>query len=162
MKHCPSEDVLLDYIAGSLSTARIAEFERHAKECSRCEAMTLAQATVWRSLDEWKPEPVSAGFNRELWRRIDAEAVPPSWSSRFSEVFRLHFWKQAVPLAGVLALVVTGYLMDHRGQTPVTKPGVAVVVTATEGDSLERTLDDLQLLEAVDTTAAVKPAADVM
>lgn len=163
MTHCPIEDVLLDYIAGSLSTAQAAEFERHAKECSRCDAMSLAQAAVWRSLDEWKPEPVSAGFNRELWRRIDAESAAPSWSERFANAFRVNFWKQVVPLAAVMALVATGYVMDHRSQAPVAKPGTAVVMTAAEGDSLERTLDDMQLLEAVDASAtAAKPLADVM
>ena len=155
MTHCPTEDVLLDYVAGSLNAAQLAEFERHAKECSRCDALVASQAAVWRSLDEWKPEPVSAGFNRELWRRIDAEAAAPSWRAR------LHFWKQVAPLAAVLALVVTGFVMDRHSHPQVTAPA-AVAVSATEADQLERTLDDLQLLEAVDTATPAKPAADLM
>lgn len=162
MTHCPTDDVLLDYIAGSLSAAQAAEFARHAKDCSRCEAVCASQAAVWRSLDEWKPAPVSAGFNRELWRRIDEEASAPSWGDRLAEALRLNFWKQVVPLAAVLMVVMTGWVMDHRSQPPVPGKGTAVVVTAAEGDSLERALDDLQLLEAVDTTASVKPASNVM
>src|SRR6185312_10482304 len=104
MTHCPTEDILLDYVAGSLTAAQVAGFERHAKECSRCDALAASQAAVWRSLDEWKPDPVSAAFNRELWRRIDADAAAPSWSDR------LHFWKQLAPLVVVLALVVTGFV----------------------------------------------------
>jgi len=155
MTHCPTEDILLDYVAGSLNGTQLAEFERHAKECSRCDALVASQAAVWRSLDEWKPEPVSAGFNRELWRRIDAEAAAPSWRAR------LHFWKQVAPLAAVLALVVTGFVMDRHSHPQVKAPA-AVAVSATEADQLERTLDDLQLLEAVDTATPAKPAADLM
>jgi anti-sigma factor RsiW len=153
MTHCPTEDVLLDYVAGSLNAAQAAAFERHAKGCSRCDALVASQATAWRSLDEWKPAPVSAGFNRELWRRIDADAAAPSWMA-------LHFWKQVAPLAAVLALLVTGFVMDHHSRPPVTTP--AVTVSAGEADQLERALDDLQLLEAVDTASAAKPAADLM
>jgi len=155
MTHCPTEDVLLNYVAGSLNAAQMAEFERHAKECSRCDALAASQAAVWRSLDEWKPEPVSAGFNRELWRRIDADATAPSWTARLS------FWKQVAPLAALLALVVTGFVMDHHSHPAVTTPA-AVAVSITEADQLERTLDDLQLLEAVDTATPVKPAAELM
>jgi anti-sigma factor RsiW len=155
MTHCPTEDVLLDYVAGSLNAAQLAEFERHTKECSRCDALAASQATVWRSLDEWKPEPVSAGFNRELWRRIDEEAAASSWWAM------LHSWKRIAPLAAVLALVVTGYVMDHHSSRPVTAPA-AVAVSASEADQLERALDDLQLLEAVDTASSAKPAADLM
>jgi len=155
MTHCPTEDILLDYVAGSLNAAQLAGFERHAKECSRCDALVASQAAVWRSLDEWKPEPVSAGFNRELWRRIDADAAEPSWMARLS------FWKQVAPLAAVLALVVTGFVMDSHSRPPVTAPA-AVAVSASEADQLERTLDDLQLLEAVDTATPAKPAADLM
>jgi anti-sigma factor RsiW len=155
MTHCPTEDILLDYVAGSLAAAQVAEFERHAKDCSRCDALVASQAAVWRSLDEWKPEPVSAGFNRELWRRIDADASAPSWTAQ------LRFWKQLAPLVAVLALVVTGFVMDHQSRSPVTTPA-AVAVSASEADQLERTLDDLQLLEAVDTATPAKPAADLM
>jgi hypothetical protein len=155
MTHCPTEDVLLDYVAGALAGAQLAEFERHAKECSRCDALVTSQAAVWRSLDEWKPEPVSAEFNRDLWRRIDADAAAPSrWAL-------LHFWKQVLPLAVVMALVVTGFVMDRQSPQPATTPAAAAV-SAAEADQLERALDDLQLLEAVDTASPAKPAADVM
>jgi anti-sigma factor RsiW len=148
MTHCPAEDVLLDYIAGLLSAARAAEFERHARECAHCEALVTSQAAVWRSLDEWKPAPVSAGFNRELWRRIDAEEAAPGW----------RFWRQLAPLAVGTALMVTAFWMDHRSYAPAPEPA-AVAITASEADQLERALDDLQLLETVDTTA---PAQSVM
>jgi anti-sigma factor RsiW len=156
MTHCPTEDILLDYVAGSLNATQLAEFERHAKECARCDALVASQAAVWRSLDEWKPGPVSAGFNRELWRKVDADAAAPSWTAR------LHFWKELAPLAAVLALVATGFVMDHHSRPPVATTPAAVAVSATEADQLERTLDDLQLLEAVDTATPARPAADLM
>ncbi|HEU5021395.1 MAG TPA: hypothetical protein VFT60_05875 [Bryobacteraceae bacterium] len=155
MTHCPTEDVLLEYVAGALAGAQLAELELHTKECSRCDALVASQAAVWRSLNEWKPEPVSAGFNRELWRRIDADAAAPSWWAG------LRFWKQVAPLAVVLALVVTGFVMDRQSHPPAAT-SAAAAVSASEADQLERALDDLQLLEAVDSVAPAKPAADVM
>ena len=157
MTHCPTEDVLLDYISGSLEPAKAAMFERHADQCAHCAALRTAQAAVWRSMDEWKPAPVSEGFNRELWRRIDAEPEASAWMFRFS------FWKQLAPLAVAMALVVTAFVFDHSTRQPL-KPASAsaVIVTVSEADQIERALDDIQLLEAADTSVAVKPGAGVM
>lgn len=160
--NCPTEDVLLDYISGSLSAAQAAAFERHTDECSRCGALASSQAAVWRSLDVWKPAPVSADFNRELWRRIDAEAQAPSWGRRLAETLHLNLWKQITPLAAAMALIVTAYVMDHHAHQPVPAPA-AVAVTASEADQLERALDDIQLLDAVNEASATqKPASSLM
>jgi hypothetical protein len=160
MKNCPSEDVLLDYISGHLDPAQSRLFEKHSGQCASCAALGISQAAVWQCLDEWKPTPVSEGFNRELWRRIDADARHKSWSLPFS------FWKQLAPLAVAMALIVTGYVFDHQGKRSVTihpDNAPSIVVTASEADQLDRALDDLQLLQEVDTaTATAKPASSVM
>ncbi len=163
MTHCPSEDVLLDYTAGVLDAAKTALFERHADQCARCGALRASHAAVWRTLDDWRPMPVSAGFNRELWRRIDADARARSWSRQLAELMHVRLWKQAAPLAVAVALVVTGFLMDHSGRaTAVNGHAPAVVVTVKEADQLERALDDIQLLDAVNTVSAVKPESGLM
>src|SRR5580698_10572085 len=87
MTNCPTEDVLLDYVSGHLDPAKVAMFDHHADGCSQCAALRTAQAAIWRSMDEWKPEPVSEGFNRELWRRIDAEEQNASWTTNWSRRF---------------------------------------------------------------------------
>lgn len=162
MTHCPTEDVLLDYTAGCLDPVQTALFERHADQCAHCAALRTAQAEVWLRLDEWKPEPVSAGFNRELWRRIDADSQLSSWTSRLAEVMQFKFWKQVAPLAVAVALVVTGYVYDHSGHyvsgqglaTPQTNTSAPMVVTVSDADQLEQALDEIQLLHQVDAEAA--------
>ena len=157
MTHCPTDDVLLDYTAGHLDAVKAALFDRHADGCARCASLRTAQAAVWQRMDEWKPAPVSAGFNRELWRRIDAEAQASSWTHRLAGVMQFSLWKRAAPLAVALALVVTAFVFDHatpQPGKPVATTGTAIVVTVSEADQLERALDDMQLLDAADSDAS--------
>lgn len=156
MTNCPKEDILLDYIAGRQNAVDAAIFDRHADQCAHCAALRTAQLAVWRSLDEWKPTPVSAGFNRELWRRIDAEAKSPSLMHQLTAGFNL--WKRAAPLAVAVALVVSAFVLDHSRQKPVKMQEGAVLVTAGEADQLEQTLDDMQLLHQVNVEAAAAKA----
>lgn len=164
-RQCPEDDVLLDYTAGRLDPAKALLFERHADGCARCASLRVTQAEVWASLDAWKPEPVSAGFNRELWRRIDAMKTP-SWSDRLAAAVHFNVWKRVAPLAVALALVVTAFVFDHSTNqpvAPVSPTNAAMVVTATQADQLEQTLDDMQLLHAVDAeVAAAQPAHSAM
>jgi anti-sigma factor RsiW len=162
--NCPTEELLLDYTAGRLDRAQAASFERHADSCVHCGELRAAQAAVWRSLDEWKPAPVSEGFNRELWRRIDAEAAKQSdWSRGLAAALLFGFWKRVAPLAVAVALVVTGYMLDQSGK-PSVQPGHSgkspIVMTAGDADQLDMALDDLQLLREVDVAA--KPASGLM
>jgi len=173
MTHCPTEDLLLDYTAGCLDPVQAALFERHADQCAHCAALRTAQAAVWRSLDEWNPAPVSAGFNRELWRRIDADARKPSWSGEwmgewkrgFAAATQFSLWKRVAPLAVAVALVVTGFVLDHSGNQPAkpANPATSIVLTIGDAAQLERALDDIQLLHEVDAeAAAAKPDSKLM
>lgn len=166
---CPTEDVLLDYTAGRLDQSQAAMFERHADQCAHCAALRAAQAAIWQRLDEWKPEPVSEGFNRELWRRIDADAEPGSWIDAWTKglaaAMNFSFWKRAAPLAVAIALVVTAFVFDHSAHQSM-KPASAtapIIVTASDADQLDRALDDIQLLGEVDATSApAKPDSKLM
>jgi anti-sigma factor RsiW len=162
--NCPTEDVLLDYTAGHLDRAQTAVFERHSDNCERCGRLRAAQSAVWRTLDEWKPAPVSESFNRELWRRIDADAAGLSgWSRDLAAALQFGFWRRVAPLAVALALIVTGFVLDHSG-SPAVQSGHGgngpIVMTTGEADQLDMALDDLQLLHEVDVAA--KPASGVM
>lgn len=158
--NCPTEDVLLDYTAGRLDPAKAAMFERHADQCAHCAALRAAQAAIWRCLDEWKPAPVSEGFNRELWRRIDADAEPASWIDEWEKglarAMDFSFWKRAAPLAVAIALVVTAFMFDHSGSRSMKQANTTapIIVTASDADQLERALDDIQLLGEVDAASA--------
>jgi anti-sigma factor RsiW len=165
--NCPNEDMLLDYAAGRLNRAQTLLFEAHAEHCARCAALRTSQAAVWQSLDEWKPTPVSEGFNRELWRRIDADAHQPSWTRELAAALQFNFWKRLAPLAVAVALIATGFVFDHAGKQPgplQPESAASIVITASEADQLDRALDDIQLLHEVDAAAAApsKPASSVM
>jgi len=165
MKNCPNEQVVLDYTAGCLDPIEALRFERHTGECAHCRALVTAQTAVWRSLDEWTPAPVSADFNRELWRRIDADATPSSWAGRLAAAMHWSLWKRAVPLALALALVVTGYVYDHAARHTGQPPAGAtasIVLTVDDANQLERALDDIQLLHAADAAAAPAKTNSVM
>lgn len=159
--NCPTEDMLLDYVAGRLNGAQTLLFEAHAEHCARCAALRMSQAAVWQSLDEWKPAPVSAGFNRELWRRIDEDSRESSWTRELAAALQFDFWKRLAPLAVAMALIVTAFVFDHSGKQAgivQTNSPTSIVVTASEADQLDRALDDIQLLHEVDASAVAAPA----
>ena len=165
--NCPNEDMLLDYIAGRLNRTQASLFEAHAEHCARCAALRTSQAAVWQSLDEWKPAPVSAGFNRELWRRIDEDARQSSWTRELAAALQFSFWKRLAPLAVAMALIVTAFVFDHSGKQAgavQTNSPASIIVTASEADQLDRALDDIQLLDEVDaaTAAPAKTGSSVM
>lgn len=156
--NCPTEDVLLDYAAGRLPAAQAALLEKHAESCAHCAALRMAQSAVWLQLDEWKPAPVSEGFNRELWRKIDAD----SDGSR-ALTFGFGMWKRFAPLVFAAGVLVTAFVLDHSGrqsEEPKQASQAPLVVTASEADQLERTLDDIQMLREADSEpAAARPLA---
>ncbi len=162
MTNCPTEDILLDYTAGQLGPEQSAQFERHADGCARCSQLRSAQATIWLALDEWKPAPVSEGFNRELWRKIDADAN--SGFSRLRSGLRFNLWKQVAPLGVATAVIITAFVFDHNVKQSAPVPaGSAIVVTVSDADQLERTLDDIQLLREVDAVqTGAKPQTEIM
>jgi anti-sigma factor RsiW len=153
---CPlqSEEtyLLLDYSAGRLDAEQTSILARHMETCPDCASFRKQQKTVWNALDAWEPAPVSMDFNRRLWRRIDAVATEP-WYRSLAESFRFANWKPVVPLTAALLVIAAGFLLDHPGaKNPV--PGVS----AKEADQVEQTLDDIQLLDQLDTMMPVGAA----
>jgi anti-sigma factor RsiW len=160
MTHCPAEDVLLDYVSGHLDPVKVALFERHADGCAQCAALRTAQTAIWRSMDEWKPAPVSEGFNRELWRRIDSEEQTASWAQRIAGMMTLSLWKRVAPVALAMTVAVTVFVLHSGNESgkPVTNAPASIVLTVSDADQLEQTLDDIQLLHEVDAEAAAAKA----
>ena len=158
---CPAEETLLDYAAGRLHGLQSAEFEGHAATCASCSEFRATQALVWQTLDDWKPVAVSEGFNRELWRRIDADqqaGFGGGFLERFRQICGATFRTPLAPVALVAVLAVTGLVMDRsRHQAP--EPATAVVVTPSDADQIERALDDVRLLRDVETASQVVKAS---
>lgn len=155
-------DVLLDYSAGRLDRVRSALLEEHIVVCADCAAFRAGQSEVWQVLDAWEPEPVSLDFNRRMWQKIDAAAAAP-WYRKLADSLRMGAWKPALPLTVAVVLVAAGFVMDHRTATP-NAPSVAssAVVSVTDADQLEKTLDDIQLLRQLDAAAGEPNSSKTM
>ncbi|MES1258099.1 MAG: hypothetical protein ABUS51_06700 [Acidobacteriota bacterium] len=156
--NCPllseqTADVLLDYSAGRLEGAKAAKLEAHMTRCARCAGFRAGQTELWAVLDAWEPQPVSMGFNRELWRKIDQAAAAP-WHRKLADALRFGGGEQAFPLATATVLVVAGILLDHHRPAATSQNFASPGVSMTEADQVEKTLDDIQLLRQFDAVAA--------
>lgn len=148
--------LLLDYSAGRLTPVRKAALEAHMAVCQECAAFRDRQAAVWSALDVWDPPPVSPDFNRRLWQQIENPTTAP-WHRKLKDALRWRTWQPAFPLAAAAALVVAGFVFDHRAMdAPRERVNSTVAVSSMEAEQVERTLDDLQLLKQLDP-ASVRP-----
>ena len=72
---CPIEihenaELLLAYCARKLDPETQTILERHLAVCPACRDFKAGQEAVWQALDSWEAVPVSADFDRRLYRRI--------------------------------------------------------------------------------------------
>jgi anti-sigma factor RsiW len=156
---CPLQtqetDLLLDYSAGRLDAARAAILAQHIETCPDCASFRKEQKTVWDALDAWEPAPVSVDFNRRLWQHIEAAASAP-WYRNLVDSLRFTNWKPVIPLTAAILVIAAGFLLDHPGANNTSAPGVSVTgVSLTQADQVERTLDDIQLQDELDTVMPV-------
>lgn len=150
---CPLEtgkapEILLEYPAGTLDPAVQAALEQHVAVCLDCQAAIQGQLAVWKALDAWEPAPVTMDFNRRLWQRID-EAEARSWFDlkRYSMS-----WKPVLPaVAAVLLVIGVTILQRPHERLPLQSVSAPDGVTLTEVDQVEAALDDLQLLQQLDS-----------
>jgi anti-sigma factor RsiW len=155
---CPLQreetDLLLDYSAGRLDAAKAAVLAQHVESCAVCASFRAEQTAVWNALDLWEAAPVSMDFNRRLWQRIEASAAAP-WYRSLRDSLRFANWKPVFSLTAAILVIAAGFLLDHPGgnpgnNAPVT--GVSVTnVSLKDADQVEQTLDDIQLLQQLDT-----------
>lgn len=141
-------DWLLDYAAGRLKREHAALMARHVETCQECARIVEAQQRVWNALSQWEVDPVSAGFDRRLYRTIGAQ--PVSWKDR---LFRplAPLWRPLVPLAAACLLIVVGVVLHAPQATPTAATSQAAVEKI-EAEQVERTLDDMQMLRELEMT----------
>ena len=70
---CPLDDgenaqQLLDYCTRKLDRPTAEILEKHMAICPACREFAAQQRAVWEALDGWEAEPVSADFDRRLYR----------------------------------------------------------------------------------------------
>jgi hypothetical protein len=106
------------------------------------------QQLVWNALSQWEVDPVSAGFDRRLYRAIDAQ--PVSWKDRLFRPLQ-PLWRPIIPLAAACLLIAVGVVLHTPQATLATAPS-HVAVEKIEAEQVERTLDDMQMLRELEMT----------
>lgn len=152
MQEKENADVLLRYFDSKLDPASRAAFERHMAVCPACAGTFAAQAAVWAALDEWNDVPVSSNFDGRLYARIDAQKkdswIVRAWRTVFAAGAPID-WKPVAPLALAcltLIAVVLVRTLDTAVQSPAGTGVVTVSHTDKEIETVERTLEDLEML----------------
>lgn len=154
---CPMEshenaELLLAYCARRLDPETQITLERHMAVCPACREFQKGQETVWNALDAWEAMPVSADFDRRLYRRIEEEEARASWWSRLMRPFRPMFapprMSRGVPaMAAICLLVAVGVILERPGSVAVPEDITADVrMESIQPDQVERTLDDMEML----------------
>jgi hypothetical protein len=135
-------DLLLSYSARRLNPESTAILEAHMEVCPQCREFRDGQMTLWEALDQWEARPISADFNRRLYRKIE-EHEQLGWWARMFGSSRPMFLRPALPLAAAACLVlVAGFMIDNL--RIVTPAGEAPQVR--EVEQVERTLEDMEML----------------
>ena len=146
---CPIEtqenaELLLSYSARRLNPESAAILEAHMEVCPACREFRDGQRALWEALDQWEARPISADFNRRLYRRIE-EQQRLGWWARIFGPARPLFLRPALPLAATACLVlVAGFVIDNPGR--VAAPAPADNAQVREVEQLEQTLQDVEML----------------
>jgi len=157
---CPIEsqenaELLLSYSARRLDSENTAALEAHMSNCQACREFRDSQTALWAALDQWEARPVSADFDRRLYRKIE-EQQQLGWWARIFGPSRPMFLRPALPLAATACLLlVAGFIIDTPGMRPAP---VAETPQVREVEQVERTLDDLEMLRQFNLVAPASEA----
>jgi hypothetical protein len=149
----------LELSAGRLDADTAIRLERHAAGCPSCHELLSSQRLVWDALDGFPAAPpVSPSFDDRLYARIALEQqdgwLVRTWR-RIFEAGRPVNWKPMVSMAAACAVLVTAVLV-RQPETISGKPApVTVAFDQSEIESIERALEDFEMLHAVGTPAEV-------
>lgn len=165
MIECPSRtgenpETILAYLDGRLPREKAVLLERHFEQCIACREALRARQAVWDALDEWEPEPVSADFDRRLYRRIEQEEDRAWWRQLFRPVLPFSL-RPALAVATFCLVLVAGVLM--RAPVPNISPAIASA-DSVDIEQVEQAVEDLEMLYVLDpepSAGSAAPAAPV-
>lgn len=157
---CPVQDkehaeALIAYCARKLDPETTAVLERHIALCPECRDFAEAQRSVWQALDAWGTIPVSDDFDRRLSQAIEKQEVMTVWS-RLREALAPPWagsFRPAMPLAAACVAVVAVFLMRPIA---TQESGRLPRVEVSEIEQVERTLEDLEMLQALGPVSGVE------
>jgi len=147
-------ELLLAYCARKLDPQTAAVLEQHMENCPDCRAFGETQKQVWAALDAWEARPVSPGFDRRLYRTIEAEEHG-SWRQRFLQPLMPLRLRPAFPLAAASVLAAAVLLLRAPEAVEFPEPAQAEMVDV---ERLEKTLEDLEMLRQLNLMARAEPA----
>jgi anti-sigma-K factor RskA len=127
-------ELLASYLAKTLDAPRMAELDRHIRECSDCRGL----ATVWERLDEFAVPEVMPGFDARLYARIAREEARV-WGWR--SLWRNGLWRPVAPLAVAAAAVAVVLIVN-----PFGSPDAAKQASKAEIEQVAQAVDDMDLL----------------
>ena len=132
-KHEQGAELLASYLARTLDATRMAELDRHIRECAECRGL----ASVWERLDEFAVPEVSPGFDARLYARIAREeARVRGW--------RRWLWPPVAPLAAAAAAVALVLFLHVPHDSDAVKQ-----VTSADIEQVAQAVDDLDLLTPI-------------
>ena len=155
---CPIEtqenaELLLSYSARKLNPENTAILEAHMELCPACREFRDGQRALWEALDQWEARPVSADFDRRLYRRIEEQEQMGWWTRMFGSMQPI-MWRPALPVAATACLVlVAAFLSVDPGRLAAPAADSQQV---REVEQVERALEDLEMLRQFDLAATVE------
>ncbi len=151
------EETLVDYAGGVGNSEARATVERHLEACPACREFVAAQRALFAALASWEAPAVSAGFDRKLYDRLEAEAP---WRERALRWIRPVWVRRSVPaFAAGLALAAAVFVVQRQGPAPVAVPSAkaapsvvrkAVQMEPLRADQIEGALQDMESLQQFD------------
>jgi len=167
---CPIEvgneaETMVAFATGRLNPAEREAFELHMAGCAECRRLAEAQKSVWSTLDLWKVPAVAEDFDSRLRARIVAEERRPWWQRQWDSVTHpgaWFSWKPALPVAAACAALFVVFLLHapvhNAAQRNNAGAAPAAVVRIEDAqnvdvDQVERALDDMDMLNQLDTPA---------
>lgn len=137
-------ELWMAHVSRTLDAECAAVLEAHMASCPACRDYYAAQLAMWAALDNWEAPPVSADFDRRLYRRIEAESRP--WN--FARVFGVVLGPRAVPLAAALCLVAaTAIWLGRSGPPAPAAPPQSAAVQVLPPDQAESTLQEMEMIQ---------------
>lgn len=146
---CPIEsqehsESLLAYGSGKLDAASTAVLEEHFRNCAACREFAARQRAVWSAMDLWEAAPVSADFDRRLYRRIKTEI---SWWDRLRRPFAPILLGHGLPVAAAACiLLVAGVLLQRPADVPPASVPVSAQVDVVAPEQAEHALQEMEMM----------------
>ena len=151
-------ELLLAYCARTLDPETTVRLEQHLAVCPSCRELQARQLAVGEALSAWEAAPVSADFDRRLYRRIEAEAHASWWSRLLrplEPMFGPGLFSRGLPVGATLCLLLmASVLLQQSDRIVVPDRDLAsdVRLEAVQPDDVQRALDDMDMLRTIRMT----------